>query len=1181
MLKIFKIINSKIRNKLIFGFIFISLFVSVVSYICFNTIWQIEKDYDHISTSSIPIIQHLEDMKFASLQLTSSASEFAYIQTESKEKLEISPLDQENNPIQQSCKSCHYAFAQFEQLVTETHSDLIESSIEIRDIGNKVHIDALEFIEMKKQNISGTRALKKLEKMEISKMNFLKVVDHAMDHTNNKLEEEKAHLVSTISLSLRNIIVFSGLTFFLSVLIGILYSRSISKPITKLIQITNDFRKGNLDAKINVKSIDEIGILANAFNNMAHALKTSTAKLQMEKYRFQQLYENAPIGIALLTKDDRIIQINKTFQSIFNYTVEEIKGKKLDELIVPSEYFGEAAALLTDALQNGISDKETIRKRKDGSLINVHAYGVPIIIEGDIAGLYKLYEDITLRKQSEEALRFQNEIMTNMTEALYVVRLEDNVIVYTNSNFEQMFCYEKNELLGKHFSIINAPTEKRPEETAEEIKDSILENNFWQGEVNNIKKDRTPFWCYANVSVFDHSTFGKVFVSFHTDITERKRAELEQQVLFDIMQGITTTSNLDELLNLMYCSLKKVIYADNCFVALHDTKTGLFSFPLFVDQFDSTPEPVTLHKSCSSYIFRTNKPLLLSQELFDRLVGQNEVELIGTNSPSWIGVPLQTPSRTIGVLVLQHYEKENVYDEHDIRFLESIGNQVAIIIERKQAEVALRESEIKLKVILESTADGILAVDSKGKIIKTNKRFAELWQIPKFLIDSSDESDLLNFVLDQLDDPEEFKSKVKKLYNSTFEDSDIINFKDGRIFERFSTPLLMHDSSLGRVWSFRDITDRIRSEETLRESEDRFRNLVENISDVFFIANEDGKLSYCSPNFYTQTNFLPQDIIGKSYIRFVIPEDRKRIIEFYAEQIKSNVLDAKVDFRAVRKCGTFMWVEQNTRFVRDNNGKVIQYRIVVRDITERKRWEEEVKKHNEQLSKVNAEKDKFFSIIAHDLKSPFLGLLGLSEILTTEDEEFTKEELLEFGKGIHESTSTLFKLIENLLEWAQMQRGSISITPKELDLSAITLKNIEIINQRATQKGIKIINEVLETQKVFADEKMVDSIIRNLLSNAIKFTKQEGKVVIRSKKISNELVEISISDTGVGMSEENIKKLFKIEEKVCSIGTDGESSTGLGLLLCKEFVEKNGGTIWVKSREGKGSTFSFSLKDVN
>ncbi len=1180
MLKILKIINSKIRNKLIFGFIFISLFVSVVSYICFNTIRQIENDYNHISTRSIPIIQHLEDMKFASLQLTYSASEFAYIQTESKEKLEVSPLEQKNNPIQQSCKSCHYAFEQFEKLVKETHSDLIESSIEIRDIGNKVHIDALEFIEMKKQNISGTRALEKLEEMEFSKMNFLRVVDHAMDHTNNKLEEEKAQLVSTISSSLRNIIVFSGLTFFLSVLIGILYSRSISKPITKLIRVTDDFRKGNLDAKIDIKSIDEIGTLANAFNNMAHVLKTSTAKIQLEKYRFQQLYENAPIGIALLSKDDRIIQINKTFLSIFNYPLEEIKGKKLDELIVPSEYFKEAVALSTDALQNGISEKETIRKRKDGSLINVHAYGVPIIIEGEIAGLYKLYEDITQRKQSEEALRFQNEIMTNMTEALYVVRLEDNVIVYANSNFEQMFGYEKNELLVKHVSIINAPTEKRPEETAEEIRDGIIKNNFWRGEVNNIKKDGTPFWCYANVSVFDHSTFGKVFVSFHTDITERKRAELEQQVLFDITQGITTTSNLDGLLNLMYCSLKKVIYADNCFVALHDQNTGLFSFPLFVDKFDSTPEPVTLHKSCSSYIFRTNKPLLLYQELFDRLVEQNEVELIGTNSPSWIGVPLKTPSRTIGVLVLQHYEKENVYDEHDIRFLESIGNQVAIVIERKQAEVALRDSEVKLKVILESTADGILAVDDKGKIIKTNGRFAELWHIPQSLANSGNDSALLNFVLDQLIDPEEFISQVKKLYNSTNEDLDFLHFKDGRIFERFSTPLLMHDSSLGRVWSFRDITDRIRSEETLRESEDRFRNLVENISDVFFIANEDGKLSYCSPNFFTQTNFLPQDVMNKSYIRFVIPDDRKKIIEFYSEQIKNNVLDAKVDFRALRKDGTCMWVEQNTRFVRDDNGKVIQYRIVVRDITERKLWEEEVKKHNEQLSKINAEKDKFFSIIAHDLKSPFLGLLGLSEMLAMEDEEFTKEELLKFGKGIYKSTSTLFKLIENLLEWAQMQRGIIKFVPKELNLSSIILQNLEINYQRASQKEIEIINEISETQKVFADEKMLDSIIRNLLSNAIKFTRRKGKVVIRSKKISAELVEVLISDTGIGMSEENIKKLFKIEEKVGSIGTEGESSTGLGLLLCKEFVEKNGGTIWVESQEGKGSRFSFSLKNV-
>jgi signal transduction histidine kinase len=232
---------------------------------------------------------------------------------------------------------------------------------------------------------------------------------------------------------------------------------------------------------------------------------------------------------------------------------------------------------------------------------------------------------------------------------------------------------------------------------------------------------------------------------------------------------------------------------------------------------------------------------------------------------------------------------------------------------------------------------------------------------------------------------------------------------------------------------------------------------------------------------------------------------------------------------------------------------------------------------NEELIKLNATKDKFFSIIAHDLKSPFLGLLGLSQMMATDDGTFTKTELLGLAKNMHKSTSNLYKLLENLLEWSQMQGGLLGYVPKEIDLSFLVLQNIEAIYQRAIQKGITLINEVNADQKVFADEEMINTVIRNLVSNAVKFTSKGGKIIIAAKPIENNILEISVSDTGVGMDENAINLLFKIEEKVGTRGTEGESSTGLGLLLCKDFVEKNGGKIWVESKIGIGSDFRFTL----
>jgi PAS domain S-box-containing protein len=276
--------------------------------------------------------------------------------------------------------------------------------------------------------------------------------------------------------------------------------------------------------------------------------------------------------------------------------------------------------------------------------------------------------------------------------------------------------------------------------------------------------------------------------------------------------------------------------------------------------------------------------------------------------------------------------------------------------------------------------------------------------------------------------------------------------------------------------------------------------------------------------------------------------------------------------------GEKQWLLTSKLPLKDKEGNIIGIVGIGHNITDRKHAEEEIKKQNEELSKTNAEKDKFFSIIAHDLKSPFQGLLGLTEMMTMGDEDFTKEELLQYGKDMFNTASTVYKLLENLLEWAQMQKGSVSFTPKEFQISVCIGQNIEVLKQRAVQKGITFMNEVPVNEIVYADEKMVDTILRNLLSNAVKFTRRDGKVIVKSKINAGEVLEVSVSDTGIGMSEINVKRLFKIEEKVGSKGTDGEESTGLGLLLCKEFVEKNGGEIWVESNEGKGSTFYFTLR---
>ena len=234
-------------------------------------------------------------------------------------------------------------------------------------------------------------------------------------------------------------------------------------------------------------------------------------------------------------------------------------------------------------------------------------------------------------------------------------------------------------------------------------------------------------------------------------------------------------------------------------------------------------------------------------------------------------------------------------------------------------------------------------------------------------------------------------------------------------------------------------------------------------------------------------------------------------------------------------------------------------------------------KLNGELEKVNNQKDKFFSIIAHDLRSPFQGFLGLTQSFSEEASSYSAQELSQLSNEMHQMADNLFSLLNNLLEWAQMQKGSMSFQPKEHSLSDLIAGNVQSLKCRSNQKEVAIINKVVGFYQVYVDEEMINSVLLNLLSNAVKFTRRGGTVTIAVKKTENQMVEISVIDTGVGIQKSLISKLFKIGEKTGKKGTDGELSTGLGLLLCKEFIEKNGGRIWVESEEGVGSTFYFTL----
>lgn len=235
-----------------------------------------------------------------------------------------------------------------------------------------------------------------------------------------------------------------------------------------------------------------------------------------------------------------------------------------------------------------------------------------------------------------------------------------------------------------------------------------------------------------------------------------------------------------------------------------------------------------------------------------------------------------------------------------------------------------------------------------------------------------------------------------------------------------------------------------------------------------------------------------------------------------------------------------------------------------------------LKEKNTLISNINFQKDKFYSIIAHDLRGPFNGFLGLTELMAEDIDDLSNEEIKFAAANMRTSAKNLFNLLENLLEWTRMEQNLVPFDPKEYPLESNVLESIITLHDIAEKKEINIKTEIPNTLTVFTDINMFQAIIRNIVLNAIKFTQKKGTIHIHALDNHSDII-IKIKDSGIGMNQDLINDLFKIDTRNNRIGTEKEPSTGLGLILCKEFIEKHKGKIWVESEEGNGSTFHISF----
>ncbi len=373
------------------------------------------------------------------------------------------------------------------------------------------------------------------------------------------------------------------------------------------------------------------------------------------------------------------------------------------------------------------------------------------------------------------------------------------------------------------------------------------------------------------------------------------------------------------------------------------------------------------------------------------------------------------------------------------------------------------------------------------------------------------------------------------------------------------------------------INDRALAEEKLNKEQYLMRNLMDNLPDHIYFKDRESRFIRVNS---TQAEMFglsdPDNLVGKTDFDFFSEEHAKQAYE----DEQAIILTGQPVTKEEKETWTNRpdtWVYTTKVPLRDDDGQVVGTFGISRDITDRKQAEEEIKRKNELLQATNAEKDKFFSIIAHDLRSPLSAFVAATQILAEEIQSMKPDEIKEITHDLKTSATNIYTLLENLLEWSRLRRDGMDFVPEKLNLKEKIESCIDVLTEPARKKGIDLTFSIPDEMEVFADNHMLDAVIRNLVSNSVKFTPAGGKINVTAVYSINHFIEIKVSDSGIGMTPELRNKLFMINEKTSRNGTEGELSTGLGLLLCKEFIEKHNGRIWVESEVGTGSIFSFTI----
>ncbi|MBN1970162.1 MAG: PAS domain S-box protein [Candidatus Delongbacteria bacterium] len=939
-------------------------------------------------------------------------------------------------------------------------------------------------------------------------------------------------------------------------------------------------------------------------------------ELEKKNTLYESIIHNLPIGIQVFDRNGVSYLVNHKQSELLGLPDLSVGIGKFNVLTDPYAVASGAAKIYQDVYKGkkhehtyeynlGI-DENKWDTRKDTRIFDEKI--IPLKNnQQDTEFVLAVLDDVTDKKRreakqtdAEEALRKSNEHHKN-----FVNHSPDILYKFSNKRGALYWSVRVTDILG--FSTDELTLDPKLWYNSIHPDDKVMVNdaieNYNKGEKYNIEyriKTKTGNWVWLHdYFMFKENKGDEIIIEGHaTDITKRKELEIElaeAKQRFDMAMEATKDGLWDwnMLTNEIYFSpnWKRMLGYESNELPNNFSVWEQLTHPEDVKKsWDLLNEHISGKHERFEIEFRMKHKkgnwidiLSRANAYFDD--NGNAHRVVGTH------VDIRKQKQLEKQLIAEKVKANNYADE--ITAINEELNQsnqeyLALNEELKQTNetlhhtnIKLEESEIKFKTVFDILDVGLTITDEQGNIIDCNKASEKILGITK------EEHLARNFAGKEWDivRPDLSPMPVNEFASvrALKESKAILNIEMGILkpeeitwISANATPI--HLKGYGVLVAFIDITDRKKSEQERILFNRNFEAFLNQTSDFVYFKDNESRFVFCSQPLAEITGHKHwKEMIGKHDLE-VFPTDTAKI--YYEEELPVF----KEGIPLLEKTDPYYDKNGNKRFVLtnkwplfDDNKQIVGIFGISRDITDRLEAEQKIKKSEKQLKELNATKDKFFSIIAHDLRNPFNALIGMNDLVSKKidaDDIETAKEILEH---INNSSNQALNLLNNLLQWSRIQTGNLEFQPSHFDFEKSLGNVLALLEVNYKKKDISLKVTIEPYLQVYADKFMIETIMRNLISNAIKFTKKGGKIEVIAIKPGNRL-EVSVQDSGIGISESKINMLFSIENNITSYGTENEKGSGLGLILCKEFIEKHNGKIWVESKENKGTRFTFKIK---